>query len=62
LISKFEKAFEAIRKFEKDCKETLRRYSFKKPIRQASFSEQVGPISISNSKENQQKANLQQQQ
>jgi hypothetical protein len=33
LISKFEIAFEEIRKNEKDCKETLRRYSFRKPKR-----------------------------
>jgi hypothetical protein len=29
-ISTFERDFEAIRKNEKDCKETLRRYSFRK--------------------------------
>jgi hypothetical protein len=52
LISKFKRAFEAIRKNERDCKETLKRYSFKKPITQASLSEQINPISISNSKEN----------
>jgi hypothetical protein len=53
LISKFERAFEVIRKNEKDCKETLRRYNFRKPIKQASSSEQVDPISILDSKENQ---------
>jgi hypothetical protein len=31
--SKFEKTFEAIRKNEWDCKETLKRYNFKKPRR-----------------------------
>jgi hypothetical protein len=51
LISKFEKAFEKIRKNERDYKETLRRYSFKKPRREVGLSEQVSPISISNSKE-----------
>jgi hypothetical protein len=49
-ISKFEKDFEVIRKNKKKCKETLRRYNFRKPQRQASPSEQVGLISISNSK------------
>jgi len=29
-----------------NCKETLRRYNFRKPIREASLNEQVGPISI----------------
>jgi hypothetical protein len=48
LIPKFEKAFEAIMKNERDYKETLKRYSFRKPRRQVGPSEQVGPISISN--------------
>ncbi len=48
-ISKFEKTFEAIKK--KDCKETLRRYSFRKPKIHASPSEQVSSISISDSEE-----------
>ncbi len=52
-MSKFERTFEAIRKNEKDCKETLRKYNFRKPRTQAGPSEQVGPISISNSKEDQ---------
>ncbi len=38
-ISKFEKAFEAIRKNERGCKGTLKRYSFRKPRREASPSE-----------------------
>jgi hypothetical protein len=46
LTSKFEKAFEEIRKNNRDCKETLRNYSFKKPRREAGPSEQVDPISI----------------
>jgi hypothetical protein len=33
LISKFERAFEAIRKSKRDYKETLRRFSFRKPKR-----------------------------
>ncbi len=45
-ISKFEKAFEAIRKNEKDYKETLRSYNFRKPKRKADSSEQVNLISI----------------
>jgi hypothetical protein len=39
LFFKFEKAFEAIRKNDKDCKEYLRRYNFKKPRKEASISE-----------------------
>jgi hypothetical protein len=58
LISKFEKTFEAIRKNERNCKETLKRYNFKKPIRKASPSEQVDLISISNFEEEKQKHNL----
>jgi hypothetical protein len=45
-ISKFEKTFEVTRKNERDYKETLRKYSFRKPRREAGFSEQVNPISI----------------
>ncbi len=51
-----------LEKNERYCKETLRRYNFRKPRRQASSSEQVGPIFISKFEENQQKVNLQQQQ
>jgi len=36
-----------LEKNEKDCKETLKKYNFKKPRREACPSEQVGPISIS---------------
>jgi hypothetical protein len=49
-LFKFEKAFEAIRKNDRDCKETLWRYSFRKPKREASTSEQVGLISVFDSK------------
>jgi hypothetical protein len=52
LISKFEKAFEAIRKNKKDCKETLKRYNFRKLIRHVGFSEQVNLISVSKFEEN----------
>jgi hypothetical protein len=31
LLSKFEKAFEAIKKNDRDCKENLKRYNFRKP-------------------------------
>ncbi len=61
-ISKFERNFESIKKNQRYCKETLKRYNLKKPIRQIGSSEQVGPISIFDSKEDQQKANLQEQQ
>ncbi len=50
-LSKFEKYFGAIRKNDKNCQETLRRDNFKKPRKEASTSEQVGPISISNFEE-----------
>jgi len=33
----FERAFEAIRKNERDYKETLRRYNFRKPRRETSL-------------------------
>jgi hypothetical protein len=61
LISKFENFFEEINKNEKDCKETLRRYNFKRPRKQAGPSEQFSPIFISNSKEDHQRDDLQQQ-
>jgi hypothetical protein len=61
-LFKFEKAFEVIRKNDKDYKETLKRYSFRKPRREAGTSEQVNPTSISNSEEEKQKGNLQQHQ
>ncbi len=51
LIFKFEKAFEAIRKNERDCKQTLKSYNFRKPKRKASPNEQVGPIYIFDFKE-----------
>ncbi len=57
-ISKFEKAFEAIRKNERDCKETLRRYNFRKPRQEVGFNEQVHLISISNFEKEQQKDDL----
>ncbi len=59
---KFKKAFEVIRKNNRDCKETLKRYNFKKHRREASTSDQVGPISISNFEEKKQRDNLQQHQ
>jgi hypothetical protein len=62
LTSKFEKAFEVIKKNEKDCKETLRRYNFKKPRRKSGPSEQVSPISIFDREEKKQKDDLQQEQ
>ncbi len=40
----------------------MRRYNFRKPRRDVGLSEQVGPISISNSREGHQKDDLQQQQ
>jgi hypothetical protein len=61
-LFKFEKYFEAIRKNDKKCKEILMRYNFKKPIREASTSEQVGSISIFDFEEEKQKDNLQQHQ
>jgi hypothetical protein len=54
------KAFEAIRKNERYCKETLRRYNFKKPIRKTCISEQVGLISIFDYEEEKQKDDLHQ--
>jgi len=62
LISKSKKAFEANKKNEKECKKTLRRYSFKKPRRKVGSSEQVGPISIFDYEEKKQKDDLQQEQ
>ncbi len=62
MISKSKKAFEANKKNEKECKKTLRRYSFKKPKREVGSSEQVGPISIFDYEEKKQKDDLQQEQ
>jgi hypothetical protein len=50
-LSKFDKTFEAIRKNDKDCKKNLKRYSIKKSKRTTSKNEQVGLISIFDSKE-----------
>jgi len=50
-LSKFEKYFEAIRKNDKNCQETLRKNNFRKPRKEANTSEQVAPISISNFEE-----------
>jgi hypothetical protein len=58
-ISKFEKVFEAIKKNETYCRETLRRYCFKKPKREAGPSEQVDSISNSNSKKKKKMDDLQ---
>jgi hypothetical protein len=52
--------FEVIRKNNKDCKKTLRKYNFKKLRRKASTSEHVGPIFIFDSKEEWEWDNLQQ--
>jgi len=60
-ISKFEKALEVIKKNKKDCKETLRIYNFRKPKRKAGPSDKINMISISNSKEEKQKDDLQQE-
>jgi hypothetical protein len=62
LISKFERDFEAIRINKIDCKETLRRYNFRKPRREGGPNEQVDSISISDFEEELQKDNLQQEQ
>jgi hypothetical protein len=59
-ISKFERNFEAIKKNERDYKETLRKYSFRKPKRQAGPNEQVSLIFVSDSEEDHQKDDLQQ--
>jgi hypothetical protein len=61
LISKFEKAFEVIRINKRDYKETLRRYNFRKPRREAGPSEQVNLISIFNFEKEKHKDNLQQE-
>jgi hypothetical protein len=45
------KTFEAIRKIERDCKETLKRYNFRKPRRHVGLSEQVYPNFISDFEE-----------
>jgi hypothetical protein len=50
-LFKFDKAFEAIRKNDRDYKKNLKRYSIRKSKKTTSTSEQVGPISISDSKE-----------
>jgi hypothetical protein len=52
-LFKFEKTFEANRKNNRYCKETLRRYSSRMRT-----SEQVGPISISNYEEEKLKDDL----
>jgi hypothetical protein len=44
--SKFEKTFKEIRTNNRDYKETLRKYSFRKPRKGAGLNEQVDPISI----------------
>jgi hypothetical protein len=46
LLSKFKRAFETIRKNNKDGKKTLRKYKFRKPRRKVSTSEHVGLIFI----------------
>jgi len=59
-LSKFERTFEMIRKNNRNCKETLTKFNLRKPRREASTSEQVGPILISNFREEQEWDNLQQ--
>jgi hypothetical protein len=49
-----------IRKNNRNCKETLTKFNLRKPRREASTSEQVGPILISNFREEQEWDNLQQ--
>jgi hypothetical protein len=44
-------AFKVIKKSNRVCKETLRKYNIKKLRRKACTNEQVGPIFISNTKE-----------
>jgi hypothetical protein len=43
-LFKFEKAFETLIKNNKDYKKTLRMFNLRKPKRDASMSEHVGPI------------------
>jgi len=61
-LSTFERAFEAIGKNNKNCKETFRKYNFRKPIIETCASEQVGLIFIFGTKEEQEQDNLQQYQ
>jgi len=58
----FEKAFEAIKKNNKDCKKTLRRYNFRKHRKEVGTSEQVDSISIFDFEKEKQRNNLQQHQ
>ncbi len=62
LLSKFDSAFKVTKKNNKDCKETFKKYSFKKLRREACTSEQVGPIFISDTKKEREWDDLQQQQ
>jgi hypothetical protein len=59
-LSKFEKAFEAIRKNDRNCKETLKRSSFRKPKRKEGTNEQVDPISNFDFEKEKKRDNLQQ--
>jgi hypothetical protein len=61
-LSKFERVFEAIKKNNKNCKEIVRKYNFKKPKKEIGTSEQVGPIFISDTKEKRKWDDLQQHQ
>jgi hypothetical protein len=45
------KFLKQLEKMTKIAKKTLKRYSFRKPIKQEGTNGQVGPISTSNSKE-----------
>jgi hypothetical protein len=52
------KAFEAIRKNDRDCKKTLRKYNFRKPKKKEGTSVQVDQISISNFEKEKKRHNL----
>jgi hypothetical protein len=60
-LSKFERDFQTIRKNNRDCKETLKKYNLGKPRKKACTSEWVGLILSSNFEEEQEQDNLQQQ-
>ncbi len=45
----------------RNCKKTLKKYSFRKPRKKVGTNEQVGPILISDSEEEQERNDFQQQ-
>jgi hypothetical protein len=61
-LFKFEKAFEAIKKNDKNYKFFLKKYNSRKPKREVGTSEHVGSISIFDSKKDREKDDLQQHQ